>query len=102
MANTYVRGNTIQITFTFKDAAGALVDPSAKVYLCVRTPAAVQTNYDYALSQVEKVTTGTYRKTIYCDEVGTYTAIGVALNTACSAVLSWEMTPIGSLTLPTS
>lgn len=101
MAN-YVVGNTIQLTWTFKDATGALVDPSTEVYLCVLTPAAVQTNYAYGEQLVERVGVGTFRKTLFCNQTGTYSAVAVALNTACSAVLTWTMTALGSLTLPTS
>lgn len=71
MANQYTIGATVKMTATFRNTAGAVTDPTT-VTCIVKTPAGVETTYTYALTTVDKDSTGIYSKTITTAENGLY------------------------------
>lgn len=69
MASTYDRGDTVRLSATFRDDAGAFSDPTT-VVLKVKKPDGTTSTFTYALAQITKDSVGNYHKDIAVDQSG--------------------------------
>ena len=67
----YSVGDSVTFTGTFRDAAGAVADPTT-ITLKVEAPDGTETTYTYALGTVTKDSTGVYSKAVTLSSAGTW------------------------------
>lgn len=93
--NTYVLGNTIELSATFSDADGQNIDPSGGVFLIINRAGNYSAYHYGAGGTIQRETTGSYYIEVQASQIGGWNYYWFSSGTVPSAS-SGQLLVVGS------